>query len=219
MNPLRKFVEDVDHKYIDKWEHYFDIYHEHFKRFRGKPVTVLEIGVSHGGSLQMWKGYFGDHAKILGLDINPICKQLEEERIAIYIGSQDDKDVLSKIKLEHSSIDILIDDGGHTMGQIKTAFQEMYATVSENGIYLVEDIHTSYWRSYGGGFKEKNSFIEYTKNLIDQLNAYHSEDCELFNVDSFTLSTYSICFYDSVVVFEKRKIPKPKQVRAGNKSF
>jgi hypothetical protein len=105
------------------------------------------------------------------------------------------------------------------MSQITIAFQEMYAAVSENRVYLVEDLHTSYWKRYDGGFREKNSFIEYAKGLIDQLNAYHSEDQALFNVDPFTLSTYSMCFYDSIIVFEKGKIIRPEQKRSGNKSF
>jgi cephalosporin hydroxylase len=87
MNPLHAYFNNNNHKYIDKWLHYLDIYHRHFERFRGKPVTVLEIGVYHGGSLQMWKEYFGVHANIIGIDINPICKELEEENIKIYIGS------------------------------------------------------------------------------------------------------------------------------------
>ena len=63
-------------KGIYKWLHYFDIYDEHFSRFRGKDVTVLEIGVASGGSLEMWKAYFGNEAQIYGVDIRPECKAL-----------------------------------------------------------------------------------------------------------------------------------------------
>lgn len=68
---------------IHKWIHYFDIYERLFEKFIGKEINILEIGVSHGGSLQMWKEYFGDKATIFGLDIDPLCKSFEEEKINI----------------------------------------------------------------------------------------------------------------------------------------
>ena len=83
---------------IHKWIHYFDIYERHFSRFRNKEVVILEIGVFQGGSLQMWKEYFGDKAKIYGVDIEPQCKTLEEENVKIFIGSQSDRNFLRNLK-------------------------------------------------------------------------------------------------------------------------
>ena len=71
---------------IFKWMHYFDIYEKHFAAFRGRDIKFLEIGVFHGGSLQMWKNYFGPRAQIIGVDINPACKAFEEDGITIEIG-------------------------------------------------------------------------------------------------------------------------------------
>ena len=56
---------------IDKWRHYFPIYEKHFEYYRGKRPRVLEIGIDHGGSLQLWKRYFGPGAHIIGVDIRP----------------------------------------------------------------------------------------------------------------------------------------------------
>ena len=64
-----------------------------------------------------------------------------------------------------------IDDGGHTMGQQIATFEEMYPKVNENGVFLIEDLHTSYWQSYGGGYRKPGTFMEYAKALTDQLNA------------------------------------------------
>src|SRR5687767_10929859 len=100
MNDLEKYFRQNNKRLIHKWGHYFDVYDRHFARFRGKEITILEIGVSQGGSLQMWKNYFGDKAKIYGIDINPHCKELEEENIKIFIGSQSDRKFLRKIKKE-----------------------------------------------------------------------------------------------------------------------
>ena len=200
---------------IHKWYHYLEIYYRHFQKYIGKDVTILEIGVYKGGSLEMWRNYFGDKCKIVGIDINPLCKRFENENVKIYIGSQSDKEFLKKVKLEIPKFDIIIDDGGHTMNQLRVSFEELYDSVSEDGIYLAEDLHTCYWYQYGGGYKIKKSFIEYSKNLIDQLHGWHSYQKKLV-VSDFTKSTYAIHFYDSIVVFEKRRIEKPYHLYSGN---
>jgi len=134
-----------------KWKHYFEIYDRHFSKYRGTDVHVVEFGVFHGGSLQMWKNYFGPQAKIYGIDINPHCKQLEEDRIEILIGDQEDRKFLQSVAEAIPRIDILIDDGGHTMKQQINTFEELFPRIEKNGVYLCEDLHTSYWREYGGG--------------------------------------------------------------------
>lgn len=188
---------------VHKWVHYFDVYHTHFKRFRNTECIVLEIGVSMGGSLQMWKDYFGDKAKIYGLDINPNCKAFEEENIGIFIGSQSDREFLSELKTRIPKIDILIDDGGHRMAQQIISFEELFDHISDDGVYLCEDTHTSYWDEYGGGFRKPESFIEFSKTLIDKLNAWHIRD-NILPVSEFTRNVGSLHYYDSIFVLEKK---------------
>src|SRR2546425_5089317 len=165
-NDLETFFRANDGRMLHKWLHYFEIYDRHFSRYRGTDVHVLEIGVSHGGSLEMWKSYFGPSARLFGVDINPDCKRLEDERTSIFIGDQSDRAFLRKLPRKIPKIDILIDDGGHTMAQQISTFEELFKFVDANGIYLCEDVHTSYWREYGGGYKRKGSFVEYSKNFI-----------------------------------------------------
>jgi hypothetical protein len=212
MNDLELYFNNNTDREINKWMHYFDIYDRHFNRFRGKEVVIVEIGVFRGGSLQMWKNYFGDKAKIYGIDINPDCKEFEEENIEIFIGSQSDRQFLKEVKAKIPQIDILVDDGGHEMQQQIVSFEELFGHVKENGVYLCEDTHTSYWKYYEGGYKKKGTFIEYTKNLIDSLNAYHSRTKRL-PVSDFTCSANSIHFYDSIVVVEKQKRDIPPYAR------
>lgn len=219
MNDLERYFNSNKKRLIHKWMHYFEIYDRYFKTYRGKDVVILEIGVSQGGSLQMWKECFGDRAKIYGIDVDPRCKSLEEENIKIFIGSQSDNDFLEEIKTQISPIDILIDDGGHTMRQQIVSFEELYDHVKEQGIYLCEDVMTSYWITYGGGYKRQCTFIEYCKSLIDQLHAYNSQQNSL-KVSGFTKSTTSIHFYDGIVVFEKgKRATAPYHLKSGNPSF
>ena len=94
MNDLEKYFTENKERPIHKWKHYFEIYDHHFSRFRGTDVHVIEFGVSQGGSLQMWKEYFGPSAKIFGIDVNPHCKEVEEEQIRVFIGDQEDRKFL-----------------------------------------------------------------------------------------------------------------------------
>lgn len=215
---LEKYFRINTGRLIHKCSHYFDIYERHFNRFRNKDVVIIEIGVSHGGSLQMWKDYFGKDAKIYGIDIDPRCKSFEEENIKIFIGSQSDRDFLRSIKKSIPKADIIIDDGGHTMKQQIVSYEELIDHVKDDGVYLIEDLHTSYWALFGGGHKRRNSFIEYSKNFIDFLNAYHSEQSSL-KVDKFTKSVDSLHYYDSILVIEKRIKERPIDESTGVPSF
>lgn len=216
-NDLEKYFESNDKNLIHKWLHYFEIYEKHFSRFRKKEVTILEFGVSHGGSLLMWRDYFGKKARIIGVDINPECKNFESQGFEIYIGSQEDRSFLKDLVEKIGPVDILIDDGGHTMLQQVTTFEETYPLVKNDGVYLIEDLHTSYWEEFGGGLRRQGTFIEYAKDLIDQLHAWHSRDQGSLKVDEFTEHTTSMHFYDSIIVFEKKKVSPPAHKQKGKK--
>ena len=219
MNDLEQYFKNNNKRLIHKWNHYFDIYERYFSRYRGKEVIVLEIGVFQGGSLQMWKDYFGDQAKIFGIDINPQCKALEEENIQIIIGSQEDPNFLNEVKSKIPPIDIIIDDGGHTMNKQIISFEVLFSHMKADGIYLCEDVMTSYWLTYGGGHKRSGTFIEYTKNLIDQLYAFNSQQRSLVVCD-FTKTANSIHYYDGIVVVEKSKRETPpSHYKTGKVSF
>ena len=218
MNDLERYFRNNDKRLIHKWAHYFDIYDKHFSRFRGKEVVILEIGVSEGGSLQMWKYYFGDKANIYGIDIIPGCKNFEEDNIKIFIGSQTDRKFLNSVLAQIPSIDILIDDGGHTMAQQSVTFDTLFDHIKENGVYLCEDLHTSYWKEFGGGYKRKGTFIEKSKNFIDDLNAYHSRQSS-FKANHFTKTVDSIHYYDSIIVIEKKLREPPYAEKTGKPSF
>jgi 23S rRNA U2552 (ribose-2'-O)-methylase RlmE/FtsJ len=218
MSDLEKYFRNNPGRLIHKCAHYFDIYERYFSRYRGKELVILEIGVHHGGSLQMWKRYFGERVKIYGIDINPECKKFEEENIKIFIGSQSDRQFLKSVRLQIPEIDVLIDDGGHTMQQQIITFEEIFNHVKADGIYLCEDLHTSYWLKYGGGYKRKGTFIEYSKNIIDQLNAHYSEQGSL-KIDSLTKSIYSMHYYNGMLVIEKGVVSNFKDEKTGTPSL
>lgn len=187
---------------IDKVEHYFDIYDKHVSKFIGTDVRVLEIGVGYGGSLQMWREYFGDKAEIFGLDIKPECIAFGEKGIEIFIGDQGNIEFMEEIAEKLNPLDIVIDDGGHKMKQQIISFNHLFPIINDNGVYVCEDTLTSYDKKYDGGYKRQGSFIEFIKDEIDRQ----------MNPDS---GLYGIHFYPWMVVIEKQKVI-PKRVRTSD---
>lgn len=218
-NRLRELFLNHDGKLVHKWDHYFDIYEKYFSKYVGQQINILEIGISHGGSLQLWKKYFGVKVNIYAIDINPLCKDLEEERVKIFIGSQSDKYFLNKVAQQLPDLDIIIDDGGHTMEQQIVSFENLFLKVKEGGIYLVEDTHTSYWREFQGGYKKASSFIEYSKNMIDALYEGHLHNKRKIKINERTKNIIGISFYDSIVVFQKQQRPQPFHIRKGTETI
>ncbi len=199
---LHRYFLNNGGRTLHKWIHYFDIYEKHFERFRGASPTVVEIGIYQGGSLTMWKEYFGAGCRIVGVDIDPACKAHEADGIDVIIGSQDDPAVIDRILATYGPVDIVIDDGSHMMKHMIATMNLLYPKISPTGVYLVEDVHTCYWDEYGGAPKKEGTFIETCKALVDDLNALHTRGG--IAVSEFTRSTQSISFYDSIVVLERR---------------
>jgi SAM-dependent methyltransferase len=187
---------------IWKWRHYFDIYHRHFNRFVGREVHVLEIGIYSGGSLLMWKEYFGENAKIYGVDIHESCRAFEDERTKVFIGDQADRSFWAKVKKTAPLIDIVIDDGGHVPEQQLVTLEELLPHLRPGGVYFCEDIHYNF-----------NDFAAYVQGLSDSLNEFHR-----WNVGSpvrdahstpstFQAAINSIHLYPFAAVIEKSDTP------------
>lgn len=191
---------------IHKWIHYFPAYERHFSRYVGRPLTFLEIGCGRGGSLQMWKKYFGPQATIIGVDIKPKCKEFEEDQINVRIGSQSDTTFLASLIEEFGTPDIVLDDGSHRMKDVLASFKFLYPLTDRRGVYMVEDMQTSYWKGYGGGLRQAGTFIEEAKLLIDEVNIRATRG--QLPETPFSKSTLSMHFYESMVVFEKGEMQK-----------
>jgi hypothetical protein len=220
MNDLERYFRSNPGNLINKWSHYFEIYDRHLSRYRDTDVHLLEIGVRHGGSLQMWKHYFGDRAKIYGVDIHPRSGELAEDQIEIFIGDQEDKAFLASLAAQLPRIDVLIDDGGHTMPQQLNTFEVLFPEISPDGVYICEDTHTSFSKTFGGGFRDKGSFLETSKGLIDDLHGYHKRGRNPdFEVTDYTRSLDSVHFYDCMVLIEKEARDKPEMVYTGEPQF
>ena len=182
-----------------KVQNYFKIYDEHFSKYRNKSITFVEIGVHNGGSLEIWKKYFGSKVRIIGIDINPECKIFEDKQVKIVIGNQSDPKFWKKFFNRFGKVDIILDDGGHTnLDQIITTV-ECVKNINDGGILLIEDTHTSYFKKYNSD--KQFSFIDFAKKIIDDVN-FNSE-LGINKKFKFSLNKYiySTIFYSSCVIF------------------
>lgn len=207
MVSLYQIFLDNAGKSCQKWAHYFAIYEAHLARFRNQSATLFEIGVFRGGSLPIWKKWLGPLATIVGIDINPACRQFEERDCHIRIGNQADAAFLDSVIREFGAPDIVIDDGSHMQADIQASFVNLYPVLANNGVYMVEDTHACYLPQFGGGLNKPDTFIEQGKKLIDLLHSWYY--CSADQITYFTRNTWSISFYDSIMVFEKKRKGAP----------
>jgi len=215
-NPLLEYFMTNGGPIIHKWVDYFEVYHRAFARYRNQPITFLEIGVQNGGSARMWRNYFGPEARIIGVDIDPKCKVLEEDGFEIWIGDQADPKFWETFRKSHPSLDIVLDDGGHTMVQQTVTFEALFPILRDGGTYLCEDVHTSYFPSHGGEKNRPGTFIEVAKQLMDQMHDWYHAPVEELPNSYMANNLYAVSVFDSIVVLEKRKKDPPIALARGN---
>jgi Methyltransferase domain len=197
-NTLEQFFDArTEGRGIWKWRHYFEIYDRHFSKFVGKDVHMLEIGIYSGGSLEMWKHYFGPRAHIYGVDIEPVCKSYEDPQTKIFIGDQADRLFWQRFKEDVPKLDIVVDDGGHEPDQQIATMEALLPHLRPGGVFLCEDITF-----------ETNPFAEYVLQFARHINAYNwsydDQRTQSANPTPFQQAVHSIHLYPMVSVIERR---------------
>ncbi len=227
---IKRFFEE-EYKYLDSLifdptgpgkkssgHNYTEPYSQWLVRFRDLPIKFLEIGIRKGDSVRLWEQYF-KKADLHFIDIKLDEDAYRSERSKYYLVDQEDPEQLRNfIRTTGGEFDVIIDDGGHTMNQQITSFVELFPHVKSKGVYIVEDLHTSYW--VGGELhSRKNPYaptmVEFLKILIDKVNALgaisgmasHRREIDpnlLSRLDYYQREIASIAFFDSVAMIEKR---------------
>jgi 23S rRNA U2552 (ribose-2'-O)-methylase RlmE/FtsJ len=211
------FIEHEDNL-SDKWEQYLPIYEAALQPFleRGDPVRLLEIGVQNGGSLQIWSKYLPAGSTITGIDIDPACADLDiPENVTVWIGDGTDPATLQSL-LGDQTFDVIIDDGSHLSEHIIATFKACFHRVVPGGLFIIEDLHASYYPSHGGGFRSTGAAIEWLKGLVDAVNSDHfgaaTETAVGYDAaDELRLlgrHVQQVSFFDSVAII--RKLPAEK---------
>lgn len=210
---LARLVFGKRGRVVDKWTHYPTVYERHFSKYRGTNFKMLEIGVFKGGSLELWREYFGPEATIFGVDINPECAGFVDPPNQVRIGSQDDPEFLKSVITEMGGVDVILDDGSHNAPHQVASFRALFPLLKDGGLYCIEDIHTAYWPgTYEGGYRRPKTAIELTKDVIDDMHSWYHDKGERWAPAKELLAVH---VYDSICVIEKGKKNRPESIRVG----
>lgn len=216
MNYFREYISNTDDRMIMKMDHYLEIYDRLLLEWQGRDVSFLEIGVYKGGSIRMWRDFWGPQSKLTFVDIDPACAALALDGTVVEIGDQTDRTFLEHISRTYGPFDVIVDDGGHKMDHQNISFRHLWPSLKNHGLYIVEDTHTSYWPGFGGGFKEPNSFIEKCKALVDYMHSWYTDQDDIFPYHAAAAQVHSIQFFDSLVVIEKGLKDPPFSITSVN---
>ena len=219
MKSLKNLYENHSDKVTQRWSIYLDEYEKKLNQFQKLPIKLLEVGIENGGSLEIFSKYFFNAELILGCDINTKCKELKFDKSSIkfIVGDINDDETKKKI-IEYSKFDIIIDDGAHGSVDIVKTFSNYFNYLKEGGLFIVEDLHCSYWKDWGGGIFYPLSSINFFKKLIDIINYEHwgvkkkkdwllREFCFNFKINAETIpfdQIHSIEFVNSLCFIKKK---------------
>ena len=159
----------------DKWTNTLVHYDRIMPEFRDREVRLLEIGVQNGGSLEIWASYFARGRIFVGCDIDPACAFLtyDDPRIKIVCADASAQLCRTRVMELSGSFDLIIDDGSHRSRDIIATFVQFFPLLEPGGIYIVEDLHCSYWPEYDGGLDLASSALAFFRLLTDLINKEH----------------------------------------------
>lgn len=195
-----------------KWAHYFPIYERLLSQYRGRALTLVEVGVGDGGSLQAWRGYLGPSARIIGIDLDAAAKRLEADGFEIIIGDQADPEFWALHVAGVGPVDVLIDDGGHSGAQQIVTVACGLPHVRDGGLIVVEDTHTAYMpRQYPAA--RRFGFMPFAQHVVDVLHARNELATErAADTAGLGRAIQSVQFFESMVVFYvDRRLCGPSQ--------
>jgi SAM-dependent methyltransferase len=229
---LKEIFRDHNNYQVDKYFHYLSVYEELFSDKRQSPIQLLELGVQNGGSLEVWKSYFfHPDTRITGIDIEEaVCELSFELGIETYCFDLSSFQTLMNW-IPSRSFDTIIDDASHYSEHVVLNFVILFQVLKPGGIYVVEDVHASYWSAFHGGLKMshriedqmKISTVEFFKVLIDVIHVHSIDpnDAEIWNREVLSVIDHdmmrylsdwikSIRFEDSMIVVIKNSEPRSR---------
>lgn len=155
----------------DKRGHgYIAHYARYFTPLRDEPLRILEMGVAHGRSIQMWRHFFSQ-AKIFGIDNRKVYVEQDlGDGVSLFRVDQGDERQLTEFTNQAGGrFDVIIDDAGHHMQPQQTAFRILFPHVVPGGLYVIEDLQTCYDSQFGGGYCKDSTTAEMLKRMLDDI--------------------------------------------------
>ncbi len=173
---LTQYCMQDHEKTLDRWSFYIRVYDEVLAPYRPEALRLLEVGVQNGGSLAMWAQYFSAATTLVGCDIDAACAELhyDDPRIHVVVGDANADETTARIDaISPGGFDLVIDDGSHRSSDIVRSFLRYFPRLSDDGLFVAEDLHCSYWAEYEGGIFDPWSAMSFFKRLADIVNHEH----------------------------------------------
>ena len=156
-------------------------YHRYYPRFLDYyrsmiGVSMIEIGIDQKKSLLTWLEYF-PNAFIYGIDIRVASSGPRHKIFRADQSNAVELESIIKNEISHP-VFFIVDDGSHIPEHQIASFNYLFSnTLMPGGVYIIEDIETSYWITNGiygyptnYGFRHSKSIIEIFKDLVDEIN-------------------------------------------------
>ena len=191
---LKRIYDSVPYLSI-KYDTYFPAYEALFQKYVGREITIVEVGVFNGGSLFMWREFFGPKARIIGIDLNPSARMWEQHGFEIHIGDQAREEFWREFFETVGPVDVFIDDGGHTNLQQIVTLHCAVEHIRDGGLLIVEDVHTSYFREFGNPWSR--SFIRFVSKVVDAVNSRAA--ALKTSRERYARRVHRISFFESIV--------------------
>jgi hypothetical protein len=217
---IRELHTNKQGKVSGKWDSYLDYYDESLAHFRSREISMPEIGVQNGGSLETWSQYFAAGKHFIGCDVDPNCSKLQydDPRINIVIGDVNSQDSYRQISSISQNFDLIIDDGSHQSIDILNAFINYFPLLKPGCTYIIEDTCCLYMKNFGGGILNEKSAQYFFKKLTAvvsfqwwdseiTMNAFLQTFFPLGNPPGFISDGWidSIEFRNSIITVKKSK--------------
>ncbi|WP_371663134.1 hypothetical protein [Streptomyces sp. NBC_00280] len=213
-SPHRADLTDLALRFgSDKWggHWYTQHYERHFEPYRHQRIRILEIGVggynsptSGGGSLRMWKHFF-PRGQVFGLDAFD-KSGVDEPRIRTVVGDQSSPEFLTSLAEEIGPLDIVVDDGSHLSDDVITSFTTLFPLLRPGGLYVIEDLQTSYWPGWNGNRSELSdpgTSVGFLKTLFDTLHHQDRVREAPYEPSEIERGVTGIHLYHNLVFIEK----------------
>jgi capsular polysaccharide biosynthesis protein len=188
---------------------YLGVYERNLGHLRDRDFLLVEIGVHQGASVKMWESFFS-RARIIGVDINASCRRFRNDRIRIRIGDQGNPELLQSLARRRPLV--VIDDGSHQWHHQVQAFRAFWPHLPPGGVFIIEDIHTSFGRYkpvYGkaGGPTGYDFIAEIAAGVVGSDFADPAAD----DFEAYCRSTIdSLVFLRHAVIIHKKRYRQPR---------
>ena len=199
-------------------------YHRFYWRYlpaARRGVRIFEIGVGReGGSVSMWRKLYPEATIVVLEHPTGIGERFttSDPRVVVVRGDQADAATLRECA-EHGPFDLIVDDGSHFPEHQMLAFETLFAAVKPGGVFIIEDIETSYWpvghQLYGNYMTGETNVVESFKRIADRVNhefTGHDYPAVAADVDSVT-------FAQNCVIVTKHDTPHASEASYDDRPY